>query len=67
MCKFEVHCWKLGKFTENKAGHILNLVDEISWVLFPENAYEKNNLPFWTQWEFCAHHRIFGSWKGPVG
>ena len=37
MCKFEFHCWKLGEFTENKAGHILNLMDEISKVFSTEN------------------------------
>ena len=37
MCEFEFHCWKLGEFAENKAGHILNLMDEISKVFFTEN------------------------------
>ena len=37
MCKFECHSWKLGEFTENKAGHILNLMDEIAKVFFTEN------------------------------
>ena len=37
MCQFEFHCWKLGEFTENKTGHILNLMDEISKVFFTEN------------------------------
>ena len=67
-----VHCWKLGEFTENKAGHILNLMDEISKVFFTENEWVKINFPFWktkfgTHWEFCAYHRIFGFWKGPAG
>ena len=30
MCEFKFHYWKLGEFTENKAGYILNLMDEIS-------------------------------------
>ena len=42
MCEFEFQCWKLGEFTEKKAGHILNLMDEISKVFFTENEYEKN-------------------------
>ena len=37
MCKFEFHCWKLGKFKENKTGHILDLMDQISKVFFTEN------------------------------
>ena len=37
MCKFEFHCWKLGEFTENKAGYILNLMDEISKGFFTGN------------------------------
>ena len=37
MCVFEFHCWKLGEFTENKTGHILNLMDERSKVFFTEN------------------------------
>ena len=37
MCKFEFHCWKLGEFKENKTGHILNLMDQISKVFFAEN------------------------------
>ena len=36
-CKFEFHYWKLGAFTENKAGYILNLMDEVSEVFFTEN------------------------------
>ena len=71
MCKFEFH-WKLGEFTENKAGHILNLMGEKSKVFFTENKLEKNNFSFWktefgTHCEFCAYHRIFGFWKGPAG
>ena len=26
MCEFELHCWKLEEFIENKAGHVLNLM-----------------------------------------
>ena len=37
MCEFELHCWKLREFTENKTGHILNLMDETSKVFFTEN------------------------------
>ena len=37
MCEFEFHCSKLGGFPENKAGQILNLMDEISKVFFTEN------------------------------
>ena len=37
MWEFEFHCWKLGQFRENKTGHILNLMDEISKVFFTEN------------------------------
>ena len=37
MCKIEFHWWKLGEFTENKTGHILNLMDELSKVFFTEN------------------------------
>ena len=71
MCKFEFH-WKLGEFTENKAGHILNLMGETSKVFFTENKLEKNNFSFWktefgTHCEFCAYHRIFGFWKGSAG
>ena len=36
MCEFEFHCWKLGEFEENKTGHILNLMDQISKVFFAE-------------------------------
>ena len=36
MCEFELHCWKLREFTENKTGHILNLMDETSKVFFTE-------------------------------
>ena len=32
-----VNCWNLGEFTENKTGHILNLMDEIPKVFFNEN------------------------------
>ena len=32
-----VDCWKFGEFTENKAGHVLNFMDEISKVFFTEN------------------------------
>ena len=70
MCEFEFHCWKLGEFTEKKAGHVLNVMDEISKVFFTENEQEKISFPFWktefvTNWEFCAYHRVFGFWKGP--
>ena len=66
------HCWKLCKFTENKAGHVLNLMDEISKVFLTENEKGKISFPFWktefgTHYEFCAYHRIFGYWKGPAG
>ena len=66
------HCWKLREFTENKAGHVLNLMDEISKVFLTENEKGKINFPFWktefgTHYEFCAYHRIFGYWKGPAG
>ena len=44
MCKFEFHCWKLGEFTENKTGHILNLMDEIFKVFFTENEWD---IGFW--------------------
>ena len=37
MCESEFHCWKLGKVTENKAGYILKLMDEISKVFFTES------------------------------
>ena len=37
MCKFECHCWELGVFKENKTGHILNLLDQISKKFFTEN------------------------------
>ena len=37
MCKFEFHCWKLGELTENKTGHILNLMGEIPKMFFTEN------------------------------
>ena len=37
MSEFELHCWKLREFTLNKAGHILNLMDEIVQVFFTEN------------------------------
>ena len=37
MFEFEFHCWKLSEFTWNKAGHILNLMDEIFQVFFTEN------------------------------
>ena len=60
------------EFTENKAGHILNLMHEIYKVFFTENEKGKNNFPFWkieygTHCEFCAYHRIFGFFKGPAG
>ena len=71
-CKFEFHYWKLGEFTENKTGYILNLMDEVSEVFFTENELGKINFLFWkikfgTHWEFCAYHRTFGFWKGPSG
>ena len=37
MWEFEFHSLKLGEFRENKTGHILNLIDEISKVFFTEN------------------------------
>ena len=37
MCEFEFHRWQLEEFTENKAGHILTLMDEISKVFVTEN------------------------------
>ena len=37
MCKFEFPYWKLGVFTENKAGYTLNLMDEISKEFFTGN------------------------------
>ena len=37
MCEFDFHYRKLGEFRENKTGHILNLMDEISRVFFTEN------------------------------
>ena len=72
MSKFEFHCWKLGKFKENKTGHILNLIDQISKVFFTENEQEKIDFPFWkteflTHWEFCAYQIIFGSCQGSSG
>ena len=71
MCEFDFNCWKLGKLTENKTGHILNLTDKISKVFFTENEWEKMNFPFWKiefgrHWEFCAYHIIPGFWKGPT-
>ena len=36
-CKFEFHYSKLGELTENKAGYILNLMDEVSEVFFTKN------------------------------
>ena len=72
MSEFEFHCWKLGEFTENKAVHILNLMDEIFKVFFTENDLGKSNFQFWktefeTHWEFCAYHRIFDFWKSSAG
>ena len=72
MCEFGFNCWKLGEFTENKAGHILNLMDEVSKVFFTENELGKMNFPFWktefgTHWELCPYHRIFGFCEGPSG
>ena len=32
-----VHCWKLGEFTENKTGHIINLMDEILKIFFTDD------------------------------
>ena len=46
MCKFQFHCWKLGEFTENKTGNILNLMDEISKIFFTENELVKIKFPF---------------------
>ena len=46
MCEFEFHCLKLGEFTENKTGHILNLMDEIFKVFFTENEQGKINFSF---------------------
>ena len=37
MCEFEFRCWENKEFTENKAGHVLNLMDEISKVFFTES------------------------------
>ena len=37
MCEFKFHYLKLGEFTENKAGYILNLMDEISKGFFTGN------------------------------
>ena len=45
--RIRVHYWKLKGFTENKAGHILNLMDEISKVFFIENEQGKIKFPFW--------------------
>ena len=72
MCKFEFRYWKLGEFKENKAGYILNLLDEISKGFFTGNQYGKINFSIWktefgTLWEFYAYHIIFGFWKGAAG
>ena len=37
MCEFEFHYWKLGEFTENKAGYILDLMAEIFKGFFTGN------------------------------
>ena len=37
MCESEFHCWKLVELTENNAGYILNIMDEISKVFFTGN------------------------------
>ena len=51
-----VHCWKLGEFTENKAGHILNLMDEISKVFSLKMNREKSIFHFELNWtEFGTH------------
>ena len=51
MCKFEFHCRKLGEFKENKAGHILNLMDKYpKYISLKPNReksifhFEKQNL-----------------------
>ena len=62
MCEFEFHCRKLGELIENKAGHILNLIYEISKVFF---HCEKQILELIGN--SLAYHRIFGFWKGISG
>ena len=61
MCEFEFHCWKLGKFIENKTGHILNLMDEISNVFITQAEWGK--IKFGKHWELCAYHIICGFGK----
>ena len=46
MSEFEFHCWKLREFTKNKAGHILNLMDEIFKVCLSENDSGKSIFYF---------------------
>ena len=46
MCEFEFIVENQEEFTENKAGHILNLMDEISKVFVTENEQGKINFPF---------------------
>ena len=46
MYDFEFHCWKLGGFTENKTGHNLNLMDEISKVFSLKIDREKSIFHF---------------------
>ena len=67
MCEFEFHCWKLGEFTENKAGHILNLIDEIFIAFFTENEwgkiifhFEKRNLEHIGNCVHTTEYLIFG-------
>ena len=46
MSEFELHCWKLREFTLNKAGHILNLMDEIVQVFSLRMNREKSIFHF---------------------
>ena len=46
MCKFELHCRKLGEFTENETGHTLNLMDEIPKYFLLKMNMEKSIFHF---------------------
>ena len=61
---FKLNEWNILHWNENEIF--------ITEVFFTENEYGKMNFPlgktkFWTRWEFCACHRIFGFWKSPAG
>ena len=47
--------------------NIQNIQSFSHWKWLGKINFAFWKIEFWTHWEICAYHQIFGSWKGPAG